>query len=289
MVQQSTNNIFENVYKFNGKELDEQTGYYYYGARYYDPGASIFLSVDPLAEKMPQWNPYSYTFNNPINFTDPTGMVPEETAGKDDIIINNKEGNEIARILMDTGKYDYAFNTDLDYSTDSPHILDFDKIKKESKEKFDAVGLNLEASATVGGGMEFGISLAYFLDGEDKGKLGIYTFEGGNVGFGGGVGAEFFTSNFNNEASPEFFNAKEFGGAYNSYSGSALFYSGSMSWSNEANKHDEVHRGERHTTTWTSFSAGSGWSPKLMGKFGGKFSGGNSTFRSLISSKKVGK
>ncbi len=34
------------------------------------------MSVDPLAEKMPQWNPYTYTFNNPINFTNPTGMVP---------------------------------------------------------------------------------------------------------------------------------------------------------------------------------------------------------------------
>ncbi|WP_233266145.1 RHS repeat domain-containing protein [Myroides fluvii] len=78
MVEQSTNNILENVYKFNAKELDSQTGYYYYGARYYDPGAGIFLSVDPLAEKMPDYNPYIYTLNNPINLTDPTGMIPEK-------------------------------------------------------------------------------------------------------------------------------------------------------------------------------------------------------------------
>ncbi|TDS56948.1 RHS repeat domain-containing protein [Myroides indicus] len=77
--QQSTNNIFENVYKFNGKELDESTGYYYYGARYYDPAISIFLSVDPLAEQFPAWNPYNYTMQNPINLTDPTGMAPEGT------------------------------------------------------------------------------------------------------------------------------------------------------------------------------------------------------------------
>jgi RHS repeat-associated protein len=82
MVQQSTNNIFENVYKFNAKELDESTGYYYYGARYYDPAISIFLSVDPLAEKYPGINPYTYVANNPINFTDPTGMVIEPGSQK---------------------------------------------------------------------------------------------------------------------------------------------------------------------------------------------------------------
>jgi len=81
MVEQSTNSILENVYKFNAKELDESTGYYYYGARYYDPGTSVFLSVDPLADKMPRWNPYTYTFNNPINLTDPTGMLPEKGDG----------------------------------------------------------------------------------------------------------------------------------------------------------------------------------------------------------------
>jgi RHS repeat-associated protein len=81
MVQQSTNNIFENVYKFNAKELDESTGYYYYGARYYDPAISIFLSVDPLAEEFPNYNPYTYTMNNPVNLVDPTGMAPEEGDG----------------------------------------------------------------------------------------------------------------------------------------------------------------------------------------------------------------
>jgi len=45
---------------------------YYYGARYYDPRISIFVSVDPLAEKT--MTPYQYVTNNPIMFTDPTGM-----------------------------------------------------------------------------------------------------------------------------------------------------------------------------------------------------------------------
>lgn len=68
---------FVNPYKFNGKEQDIETGLYYYGARYYDPKMSIWLSVDPLTEKMPNSNPYNYTMQNPINLTDPTGMYPE--------------------------------------------------------------------------------------------------------------------------------------------------------------------------------------------------------------------
>ena len=38
-------------YKFNGKELDEETGLYYYGARYMQPIASIWYGIDPLTEK----------------------------------------------------------------------------------------------------------------------------------------------------------------------------------------------------------------------------------------------
>ena len=78
MVEESNNNMLENVYKFNSKELDAQTGYYYYGARYYDPGTSVFLSVDPLADQFPGWNPYHYVHNNPINLIDPTGMSAQE-------------------------------------------------------------------------------------------------------------------------------------------------------------------------------------------------------------------
>lgn len=58
-------------YKFNGKELDEESGLYYYGARYYNPRTSIWLSVDPLAEKTME--PYAYANNNPIRFIDPDG------------------------------------------------------------------------------------------------------------------------------------------------------------------------------------------------------------------------
>ena len=66
-------------YLFNGKELDKETGLYYYGARYYDPRISMFLGVDPKAEKYASWSQYAYTFDNPIIFVDPDGMWPVYT------------------------------------------------------------------------------------------------------------------------------------------------------------------------------------------------------------------
>ncbi|HRB72393.1 MAG TPA: RHS repeat-associated core domain-containing protein [Flavobacterium sp.] len=69
-------NSISSPFKFNGKEKDEETGNYYYGARYYDPKLSMFISVDPLAEKT--GDAYGYCYQNPIRFTDPTGMSASE-------------------------------------------------------------------------------------------------------------------------------------------------------------------------------------------------------------------
>ena len=74
--QHSYSGDYTNSYKFNGKELDEETGFYYYGARYYNPKFSIWLSVDPLAEKFPNASPYNYCLGNPINLVDPDGRAP---------------------------------------------------------------------------------------------------------------------------------------------------------------------------------------------------------------------
>ena len=62
-------------YLFNGKELDQETGLYYYGARYYDPKVSIFVNVDPLVEKTMQ--PYAYANNNPVMRVDPDGRIDD--------------------------------------------------------------------------------------------------------------------------------------------------------------------------------------------------------------------
>ncbi len=57
---------------FTGKEYDA-TGLIYFNARYYDPIVGRFLTEDP-SRKGHSW--YSYCANNPLTFTDPTGMLP---------------------------------------------------------------------------------------------------------------------------------------------------------------------------------------------------------------------
>ena len=60
-----------NVYRYQGEALDEEMGLYYFRARYYDPVAGRFLTVDPLASEGE--HPYEYAAADPVNGHDPTG------------------------------------------------------------------------------------------------------------------------------------------------------------------------------------------------------------------------
>ena len=86
------NSIWNTPYLFNAKEFDEETGLYYYGARYYDPRLSLWISVDPISNYDPlnsenyldgehnggiynyaNLNSYIYCYQNPIKLVDPNG------------------------------------------------------------------------------------------------------------------------------------------------------------------------------------------------------------------------
>ena len=67
------NGSWTSSYLFNAKELDEETGLYYYGARYLNPSIALWLSTDPLQGKYPGMSPYNYCAGNPVKLVDPDG------------------------------------------------------------------------------------------------------------------------------------------------------------------------------------------------------------------------
>jgi RHS repeat-associated protein len=75
VVSKQVGNI-DPTHRFTGQELDPETGFHYYGGRYYDQDISRFVSPDPYVQEpdLPQnLNRYSYVLNNPQSLVDPSG------------------------------------------------------------------------------------------------------------------------------------------------------------------------------------------------------------------------
>ena len=67
-------------YGYSGREYEADTGLYYFRARYYDPEMGRFLTKDPIGLAGGHTNLYLYCGNDPVNCTDPTGMIDPATA-----------------------------------------------------------------------------------------------------------------------------------------------------------------------------------------------------------------
>ena len=73
LVENQTIVGYDERYKYTGKERDKESGYNYFGARFYSSPFSFWLSVDPLADKYPDISPYAYCGWNPVNNIDIDG------------------------------------------------------------------------------------------------------------------------------------------------------------------------------------------------------------------------
>ena len=100
-------------YKFNGKEMDEETGLYYYGARYLNPVTSLWYGVDPLAEKYVATGGYVYTLDNPVRLIDPDGRKLEGATKSDaakmlediNVVFKAEKFAEFRKLISRSGKH----------------------------------------------------------------------------------------------------------------------------------------------------------------------------------------
>ncbi|TQE67206.1 RHS repeat-associated core domain-containing protein [Leptospira noguchii] len=80
--------------KYNSQELDRESGFYFFNARYYDPGIARFTSADTIIDgefDTQGWNRFSYVKGNPIGAKDPTGH--EANAGIGIMMNSQCKGN----------------------------------------------------------------------------------------------------------------------------------------------------------------------------------------------------
>jgi RHS repeat-associated protein len=80
-ITSQTNANVDFRFGYTGREFDEETGLYYYRARYYDASIGRFISEDPMGFGAGDSNLYRYVGNSATNFTDPTGNFAFDWVG----------------------------------------------------------------------------------------------------------------------------------------------------------------------------------------------------------------
>ncbi|MCR4828532.1 MAG: hypothetical protein K5864_03615 [Bacteroidales bacterium] len=97
---------------FTGKERDEETGYSYFGARYLDHAPlTLWLSVDPMADKYPSISPYAYCAWNPLKLVDPEGEEINPVYDLDGNFLGTDDlGLQGEPIIMDKDRFEQGMS-----------------------------------------------------------------------------------------------------------------------------------------------------------------------------------
>ncbi len=120
--------------KYNSQELDQESGFYFYNARHYDPAIARFVSADiviPDTSDTQSWNRFSYVFNNPIVLKDPSGHCPVCFG------LGAFVGAYLSTVVLDTDPADAPTRTSVDQSGGRPSNLEraTDEVASEVAEK----------------------------------------------------------------------------------------------------------------------------------------------------------
>ncbi|MGB3494710.1 MAG: exosortase-dependent surface protein XDP2 [Elainellaceae cyanobacterium] len=75
-ITSETNSNVDHRFSYTEREFDEETGQYFYRARYYDAAVGRFISEDPIGFRAGDKNLYRYVFNTPLILSDPSGLSP---------------------------------------------------------------------------------------------------------------------------------------------------------------------------------------------------------------------
>ena len=113
-------------YNFNGKEIQEETGWIDYGSRMYMPDIGRWGVIDPMAGKFSALSPYNFSFNNPTNIIDPDGECP--TCPDDGEVGATHEYNGISYTLGENGVWTngvgLSHDETMDFLTDAQGYLE---------------------------------------------------------------------------------------------------------------------------------------------------------------------
>src|SRR5574344_58447 len=169
-------------YKFNGKELDQETGYYYYGARYYDPITTLWLGTDPLKHKYPDIGAYVYCAGNPINRIDPDGRADFWLNGK---VVGNDGVNDQKIYAIKTTEKDFNGVAGAGLSRkDQKATVDFIKANSGNAESFKNNGVAYTNSIGIESSSDNRQAMVDIVT-KDNGNGG--TFAANNREYGGSI------------------------------------------------------------------------------------------------------